>query len=257
MFLDDIKNSCRYLLNNSSEAAPYLSYLNDRVIPEMQEFFEFGYFPGIQNINLLTPFVSINTLKENELCYTYEVSDSVSTRNICNLYFENHPLIMPYKNVYGEVVGLVGRSILSDDQREELKIAKYKNTKFEKKDHLFGLFESKESILKEDSVYIVEGQFDVIKAHEKGVKNIVAVGSSNLSLEQFALISRYTKNIFILFDNDAAGDKGRLNAVNKYEKFANIVNLYLPTGYKDIDEYLKQNDKDSMSFIVKNPKYSF
>lgn len=254
--LDEITNSCRYLLNNSPEAEDYLAYLNGRLGSQMQEEFVFGYFPGIKNINLLTAFVSEEKLKDIDLLSNYTLRDSVAPRVIYYNFFENHPLILPYRDVYGNIIGIIGRSLLDDEERKKLEIPKYKNTDFKKGDHVFGLFEAKTAILEKDCVYVVEGQFDVIKAREKGIYNIVAIGNSNISLYQVSLICRYTKNIFLLLDNDLAGEKGRDNAIKKYGQFANFSSLYLPFGYKDIDEYLKANNGDSLTFTVKNPKYS-
>ena len=69
---------------------------------------------------------------------------------------------------------------------------------------------------------------------------------------QFSLLTRYTNDIFLLLDNDEAGEKGRKKIISKFSKFANIHNFYLPEPYKDIDEYLSQNSYESISFIMKN-----
>lgn len=253
---DDIVDACRYLLNNSPEAIPYLEYLNGRLGPEMQDLFSFGYFPGVQNLNLLSSRVGEEKLKKVGLLSEYTMRDSVSVRNIYYCFFEQHSLILPYRDVYGKIIGLVGRSLLGDEERKAIGIPKYKNTEFKKGEHVFGLYEAKEAILEKDFVYVVEGQFDVIKAMEKGIRNIVAVGSANLSAYQLSLICRYTKNIFLLLDNDEAGEKGKERALKLYGQLANLSNVYLPFGYKDIDEYLKQHDSDSLTFVVRNTKYS-
>jgi len=136
-----------------------------------------------------------------------------------------------------------------------LKIPKYKNTSetnaFKKGNLLFGLYENKQSIIEKDCVYIVEGQFDVIKAVEKGFTNIVALGNSHMTSYQFSVISRYTDNIFLLLDNDEAGEKGRKRIVEKFGKLANIQNFYLPESYKDIDEYFTKTGDESVSFDIK------
>jgi DNA primase len=113
------------------------------------------------------------------------------------------------------------------------------------------LYENKQHIIDQNCVYVVEGQFDVIKAVEKGFKNIVALGTSNMNSYQFSVISRYTDNIFLLLDNDEAGEKGRKSAISKFGKLANIQNFYLPESYKDIDEYFTKSNDDAVSFVVK------
>jgi len=249
---DKIVESCSYLLNNYPGASVCKEYLDNRLSKDSQKNFNFGYFPGINNISLLTTLIGNDELEKLKLLFHKEIEDSWGPRSINSLYFENYPLIMPYHDTYGNIVGLVGRSLLSDDDRKKLNIAKYKNTVFQKGNFLFGLYAAKQSILEQDSVYIVEGQFDVIKAHEAGFKNIVALGNSNMTIYQFSLISRYTNNIFLLLDGDEAGEKGRAKIINVFGNYANIRNFYLPNPYKDIDEYLSQNSYDSLSFEVRD-----
>lgn len=101
----------------------------------------------------------------------------------------------------------------------------------------------------------MEGQFDVIKAVEKGFKNIVALGNSNMTAYQFSVISRYSNNLFLLLDNDEAGQKGRKRIISKFGQLANIRNFYIPDDYKDIDEYITKgeiSDYAEMSFLVKD-----
>jgi len=249
---DLLVKHCRYLLNNAQHAESHLTYLNTRLNSEMQEKFDFGYFPGVKDIKLLTSVLSTDALKRLELLYSKNVNDSDAPKTFHFSYFEHHPLILPYRNVYGSIVALVGRSLLDDEERKILHIDKYKNTKFTKGNHLFGLYEAKNSIIQAGFVYIVEGQFDAIKSFERGLTNVVALGNSNMTDYQFALICRYTKNLLILLDNDTAGEEGRKRIMEKFKEYANISNIYLPQGYHDLYDYLKENDADSMSFILKN-----
>jgi DNA primase catalytic core len=252
MTLKKVIDLGRYLLQNCPEAEDVQAYLDTRVSRECQEKFEFGYFPPPFNLKLITSSIDEKELEKLGLLYIRNVHDSISARIEYDPYFTHQPLIMPYKDVYGNVIAIVGRSLLEDDERKTLKIEKYKNTKFKKNQHLFGLFEAKESIIQNDLVYVVEGQFDVIKAFERGITNIVALGSASMSDYQVSLILRYTKNILLLLDNDTAGDKGRALARTKYSDIANINDIYLPEGYKDIDDYLKDNDGDSLVFATKD-----
>lgn len=256
MNFDSIVNQCRYLLNNSPVAEDILSYLDTRVSKEAQEFFEFGFFPGNQNINLLTNTLGEATLREAQLLYSREFQDSIGARSLIVSFFEHWPLVMPYKDLYGNTIALVGRSILGDEERKVLNISKYKNTTFEKGQHLFGLFEAKKYIMEQGFVYVVEGQFDVIKAWERGIRNVVALGNSNMTDYQFSLLLRYTDNILLLLDNDEAGKKGRSRAIAKYNKLADIKNIYLPKGYKDIDECLKSTEGNYLPFVLNEPEVS-
>lgn len=248
--LEKIIDSCNYLLNNFPEAQNCRDYLDSRLNKDSQNLFQFGYFPDTNNIKVLTSLVGEDLLHKHLLFYVKELEDSLNHRIINISHFDNYPLIMPFKDPYGEVVGIVGRTLLSDHERT---FSKYKNTtNFHKGNYVFGLYENKKSILEQNCVYLVEGQFDVIKAMEKGFKNIVALGTSNMTIYQFSIISRYTDNIFLLLDNDVAGEKGRQNIIKQFGKFANIRNFYLPDNYKDIDEFLSKNSYDSLSFIIKD-----
>jgi len=247
--LHKIMEACRFLLQNYSEAEDCRNYLNSRINPQSQELFQFGYFPNLNNIDSLISLVGEDALIEHNLLITRDIEDSLFPRKVKFSFFEDYPLVMPYKDVYGKVVALVGRSLLSDSER---KVAKYKNTPFQKSKHLFGLHHNKQDIVEKGCVFIVEGQFDTIKAVESGFTNIVSLGGADMSVSQFGLITRYSNNLCLLLDSDEAGNKGRKKIKDKYGKFANINNFYLPAPYKDIDEFLSQNTYDSLSFTIKN-----
>jgi len=145
---------------------------------------------------------------------------------------------MPQRDTYGKIVALIGRTLLPEPLRQAKGIYKYKNTSFKKGHYLFGLYENKQAILDQGFVFVVEGQLDVIKASEIGFKNIVGLGTSSMSIYQYCLISRYCNNIHLLLDNDVAGRKGRERIIQAFGRTANIRNFYIPSIYKDIDEYI-------------------
>jgi DNA primase len=250
---EKVVESCRFLLNNFHNAQESKDYLDSRLSTDSQELFEFGYFPDPSNLSVLIDMIGEDTLVKDKLLYSKDIEDSLYPRRVNFCYFQDYPIILPFKDTYGNIVALVGRTLLGDEERKQKKIPKYKNTMdFKKGQYLFGLYENKQSIIEQNCVYVVEGQFDVIKAVEKGFKNIVALGTSNMSIYQFSLISRYTDNIFLLLDNDEAGEKGRKLAVNKFGKLANIQNFYIADDYKDIDEYLTKTGDESVSFVIKS-----
>lgn len=250
--LDKITKACKYLLQNYPGADSVREYLNNRLSKESQEKFEFGYYPGWNELSLLTDLVGETTLVDHELIYYKNIEDSLFPRIIPVSYFEQYPLVMPYRDAYGQVVGLVARTLIPEEDRKIQGISKYKNTKnFKKGNHLFGLYENKREIIDRSQVFIVEGQFDVIKANEKGIRNIVAIGNSNMTPYQFSVISRYASNINLLLDNDSAGEKGRKSIATKFGKLANIQDFYIPEIYKDIDEYLTNSEDEYPSFFMK------
>jgi DNA primase len=253
--LEKITEACKFLLNNYPGAAQVREYLDSRLTKESQDRFQFGYYPGWEEISLLTDMVGEDIIVEHNLIYYKDIEDSLFPRSIPFSYFDKFSLVMPFRDVYGKTVGLVARTLLSDENMKEAKIPKYKNTKnFEKGRHLFGLYENKKSIFDKGMVFVVEGQFDVIKANERGIDNIVALGTCNMTPYQFSLICRYTDNIGLLLDNDDGGEKGRKAIISKFGNMASIHNFYLPEIYKDIDEYLtkeKDCNVDNIALFVK------
>lgn len=255
---EEIVNSCNYLLHNYHGAQDSKSYLDGRLNNDVQQFFKFGYFPPINELKLLIDLIGEDILIKSGLITHRVFEDSLSQRDMIYSYFDNFPLILPFNDAYGNIVGLVGRTLLSQEEMKNKKISKYKNSsekhnpKFKKGNHLFGLFENKKNIMEKNCVFVVEGQFDVIKAYEKGFNNVVALSNSNMTQYQISLITRYTDNIFLLLDNDEAGEKGRKRIVDMFGKYANINNFYLPMEYKDIDEYLTNNSYEDISFIIKD-----
>jgi DNA primase len=253
--LEKIAESCQFLLKNYPNAQASQSYLDSRLDVDSQEKWGFGYFPDIENISALTDLVGESCLIKQKLLTTSIIEDSLAPRRILKDFFENHPLVMPQRNAYGKIVALIGRSLLDEKTRQENKIEKYKNTSFKKGNHLFGLYENKQHILEQGCVYVVEGQIDVIKSVEKGFKNIVALGNNCMSIYQFTVISRYSNNIFLLLDNDIAGQKGRKQIISKFGQLANIRNFYIPEDYKDVDEYITKgriSEYAEMSFLIKD-----
>jgi len=250
-YFDDVINCCRDLLINFPDARSVAEYADGRLSKAGQDRFSFGYFPSHKNIQALVAIVGEDRLTKLELTYDKIIQDGVSSRHVKHSNMEKHNLVMPYRDVYGNVIAIVGRTILNDEERKKIDLPKYKNTSFFKGNHLFGLYESKESIIKNNLAFVVEGQFDCITAHDKGLPNVVALGSSGMSFEQFALLTRYTNNIILLLDNDEAGKMGSDRVMKLYGKYANIKKAVLPKGYKDIDEYLSDNSIDSLSFILK------
>jgi DNA primase catalytic core len=239
----EILSACQTLLKHSESAKPIRTYLNSRCPTFYQNKFNFGYFPHSSNLFELTEILGGNDkLLELELIYDkISFADGTPTKDP-TVFFKNHNLIFPYKNLYGDIIAIVGRSLLEPDQQKVKQIPKYKNTIFTKNNHLFGLYQSKNDIIKKNSVILLEGQFDYISCYKKGIKNAVAVGCANLSRMQFYILKRYTNNFYFLFDNDKAGQVGYDKAVKLYGEQVNIQKIELPKVYKDVDEYLNNEE---------------
>lgn len=242
--LDDIIVACRELLLSFPLAEKTREYVDNRLSRAAQEEFQFGYFPAHAELNVLVNLVGQEKLSQSGLIYDKMTNDWSNAKDRYGV-LEKHNLVMPYRDVYGTTIAIVGRSLLSDQDRRELKVSKYKNTSFGKGMHLFGLFEAKSSIVQKNQAIIVEGQFDVISAHSAGVRNVVAVGGSNLAYEQLALLMRYTDNVLLLFDNDDPGRIGVERALNQFGKRVHLNVGKLPLGYKDLDELVKEFGEDA------------
>jgi DNA primase catalytic core len=257
--MEQIVKSCHLLLNEYPEAQETKDYLDSRLSQESQIKWQLGYFPNLKNIQSLIDMVGEEVLMQAKVLYARYLEDSWMPRKIFWSYFDDYPMMVPYRNSYGYVVGLMGRSVLSDHALKKKKIDKYKNTKetdqFKKGNLLFGLYENKKSIMEKGCVYLVEGQFDVMKAGEIGLSNIVGLGTSNMTPWAYSVITRYTNNIFLLLDNDDGGKSGRERIIRKFGHLANVRNFYIPEEYKDIDQYIREGkirDYTELDFVVKD-----
>lgn len=157
--------------------------------------------------------------------------------------FKLYPIVIPVRNVSGQSIAIGCRTLLSDEKRKQLGIPKYRNSIYKKTSHLFGLDRAIERIREKDIVFVVEGYFDTITAHQKDVMNIVATCGTIFTERQMMILSRYTKNICLLFDNDDPGRRSAKKVIDKLGNFDAGVNLtcaFTPNGYKDLDEYLRK-----------------
>ena len=103
-------------------------------------------------------------------------------------------------------------------------------------------------MIRQDSVIIVEGQFDCVTCHRFGFRNVVALGGATFSKFHFYLLKRYTNNIYLLLDNDDAGQRERNKILANFGKLANIQPIMLDSRYKDPDEYLiKSGDRSLLA----------
>ncbi len=146
-------------------------------------------------------------------------------------------------NFTGKVVGFGGRTLLSDK-----KVPKYVNTPeteiYNKSRILYGLFQAKTAIRKEDECILVEGYTDVISLSQAGVENVVASSGTSLTVEQVRLIKRLTPNITITYDGDPAGIKAALRGIDLIlEEDMNVRVVLLPAE-DDPDSYVKREGAD-------------
>jgi len=235
----EVMSASYSLFNNHLIAEEAKEYLGTRLFNSTNGF-SFGYFPNNEHINLLTQYIDEQMLCDLGLMYKKFVNDGGISylTNFCTL--SDHNLIMPYCNLNGDIIALVGRSLLPDEVREHKNIPKYKNTKFHKSLNLFGLNKAKKHILEKECAIIVEGQFDCITCHNAGFKNVVALGGISLTKFQLYLLLRYTKTIYLLLDNDAAGKKATDAIIKRYSTVTTVRSFdWNGRCEKDADELVR------------------
>lgn len=160
-------------------------------------------------------------------------------------------IIFPIFSPNGRVIAFGGRIFKEGEQG-----AKYLNSPeskvYHKRSALYGLYHAKESIREFDKAILVEGYMDLISLYQNGVKNVVASSGTSLTDEQVKLLGRFTKNIYVLFDADAAGQKAAVRSIEILlkENFEVKV-ITLPEG-EDPDSFINNYGKDEFSEKVKN-----
>ena len=163
-------------------------------------------------------------------------------------------VLFPIKSMAGRTEGFGGR-ILGDNK----KTAKYLNSPeseiYHKSKVLYGLYESKQTIAKEDCCYLVEGYTDVIQMHQRGIKNVVSSSGTALTQEQIRLIQRLTQNIVVLFDGDAAGLRAALRGIDMIlSQGMNVKVCSFPEG-EDPDSFAKSHSLEEVqTFFSENAK---
>lgn len=155
-------------------------------------------------------------------------------------------VMFPIFTVSGKPVAFAGRILKKKDN-----VGKYVNSPdsliYSKTNELYGLFQAKQAISRADRCYLVEGQMDVISMFQSGIENVVASGGTALTKPQIRLIQRFTSNITVLYDGDAAGIHAALRGIDMFlEEGFNVKVVLLPDG-EDPDSFAQSHD--STEFI--------
>lgn len=167
-------------------------------------------------------------------------------------------VIFPIFTIAGKVVGFGGRVL---DAATKGVNVKYQNSPesiiYHKKSELYGLFQAKQAIVKQDCVFMVEGYTDVMAMHQNGVENVVASSGTALTHEQIRLIHRLTTNIVVLYDGDAAGIKASQRGIDMLLRDGmNVKLLLLPNG-QDPDEFGRTHTPEEFQEYMKNNQIDF
>lgn len=165
-------------------------------------------------------------------------------------------VIFPIFTVSGKPVAFAGRILKKKDN-----VGKYVNSPdsiiYSKTNELYGLFQAKQAISRTDMCYLVEGQMDVISMHQSGIENVVASGGTALTKPQIWLIKRFTSNITVLYDGDAAGIHAALRGIDMFlEAGFNVKVVLLPDG-EDPDSYAQSHDSTEFIRYIEDHQTDF
>ena len=230
-----------------------LSYLKERNFnDEIIQKFEIGY-----SVNAKDNFSKAAIHAGYKLNFLEKTGLTIVKENE-NIDRFRGRIIFPIRSMSGRILGFGGRILGSSKN-----IAKYINSPesliYQKSKVLYGIFESKQSIVKNDNCFLVEGYTDVIKMHQSGISNVVASSGTSLTENQIRLINRLTKNITVVFDGDAAGSRAALRGIDLIlDQGMNVRICNLPKNddpdsfisdknFEEVQSYLSKNSKD---FIV-------
>ena len=161
-------------------------------------------------------------------------------------------VMFPVHSLSGKVVAFGGRILKKDD-----KMAKYVNSPeseiYHKSNELYGIYFAKQAVVKQDRCFLVEGYTDVISMHQSGIENVVSSSGTSLTPGQIRLIHRFTENVTVIYDGDAAGIKASIRGIDLLlEEGLNIKVLLLPDG-DDPDSFArKTNASDFIEYVERN-----
>ena len=281
--------SIRYLANKynieiieTAESAENVEERNERESLFIINSYALSYFEEIYSKNdrikkyLIDRGLSESTIQNFSLGYSNDSQNefykSASNKGYSDNFLEETGLVLstadkkidrfrgriifPIKSIAGRIVGFGGRIVDSTK-----KIAKYINSPeskiYNKSKTLYGIYESKQFIVRDDICLLVEGYMDVIQLHEHGIKNVLASSGTSLTKDQIILIKRLTSNIIILFDGDQAGLSASLRSIDMIlEEGLNVKICSFPDG-EDPDSFVKKNKKDFMLDYVEKESKDF
>ena len=244
------------MLNSNKGKAIGLSYFKERGFTEETiKKFELGYC-----IDEWDNFTKAALAKGYDLKYLSSTGLTIVKENKQFDRFKGR-VMFPIHSMSGRILGFGGRILTADK-----KAAKYLNSPesdiYHKSKILYGIYQAKKEIAKQDNCFLVEGYTDVISLNQSGVENVVASSGTALTSDQIRLVNRLTKNITVLFDGDAAGIRASLRGIDLIlEQGMNVKVVQFPDGEDpdsfaksnsntDLKEYLEQTAQDFINFKV-------
>ncbi|HQL69908.1 MAG TPA: DNA primase, partial [Bacteroidales bacterium] len=245
------------LTENEEGIAIGLSYFRERGFHDnIIEKFQLGYCPDGRN-----KFTEHALKNGYKLEYLEKTGLTIVKENFTSDRYSGR-VIFPIQGISGRVIAFGGRTLKTDKT-----VAKYVNSPeslvYHKSQTLYGIYQSKNAIIRENKTYLVEGYTDVISLHQAGIENVVASSGTSLTREQIALIRRFSENVTILYDGDPAGIKASLRGIDMLlEEGLNIKVLLFPDGedpdsfarkhnYTSLIKYFAENEQDFIHFKLK------
>ena len=188
-------------------------------------------------------------LLETGLCAQWDTDGSLHDRFYDRVMF-------PIHSVSGRVIAFGGRTLFTDKS-----VAKYVNSKeseiYVKSRSLYGIYFAKSAISRADKCYLVEGYLDVLSMHQLGITNVVASSGTALTVEQIRLIKRFTDNVTIMYDGDAAGIHAALRGIDMILKEGMNVKVVLIPDGDDPDSYARKHTLEEVEAFIAGNEQDF
>ena len=167
-------------------------------------------------------------------------------------------VIFPVHNITGKVVAFGGRVLSAATKNVQMKYVNSPESEiYHKSKELYGIYFAKQSIIRQDRCFLVEGYTDVISMHQSGIENVVASSGTALTSDQIRLIHRFTNNITVLYDGDGAGIKASIRGIDMLlEEGMNIKVCLLPDG-EDPDSFARKHNVTEYQAYINNNEVDF
>ena len=239
------------MLNSNKGKAIGLSYFKERGFrDDIIKTFELGYC-----LDEWDAFTKAALAKGYDLKYLASTGLTIVKENRQFDRFKGR-VLFPIHSMSGRILGFGGRILAADK-----KAAKYLNSPesdiYHKSKILYGLFQAKKEIAKQDNCYLVEGYTDVISFHQSGIENAVASSGTALTSDQIRLVNRLTKNITVLFDGDAAGIRASIRGIDLIlEQGMNVKVVQFPDG-EDPDSFAKSHSNEELKKYLEDSAQDF
>jgi DNA primase len=230
-----------------------LSYFKERGFREdIIEKFQLGY--SLEQRDAFSQEALKNGYKEDYLVKTGLAIKSEHNNQLIDRF--RGRVMFPVHTLSGKVIAFGGR-ILKKAENTGKYVNSPESEIYHKGNELYGIFFAKQAITKADCCYLVEGYTDVISMHQAGIENVVASSGTALTNGQIRLIHRFTDNVTVIYDGDAAGIKAALRGIDLLlEDGMNIKVILLPDG-EDPDSFAKKQNAESLTNYIKANEVDF